>query len=158
VNIPFESLWQYVIEHFKADVSGIHGLQHWKRVELYGRLISAHNGADEDVVRLFAIFHDSRRITNKSDKGHGSRGAKLANELRGNLYELDDARFSLLSYACKWHSDGKLSNNPTIGACWDADRIDLLRLEITPEVEFMSTEYGQYLAGECEIKSQQEEY
>jgi uncharacterized protein len=145
VKIHFDILWKYVTDNFEADVSGIHGLQHWKRVELYGRLISTHNGADEDVVRLFAIFHDSRRITNNRDTDHGARGAILAKKLRGNLYELDDARFSLLSYACKWHSDGKLSNNSTIGACWDADRIDLNRLEIIPDAEFMSTEYGKQL-------------
>jgi hypothetical protein len=32
--------------------------------------------------------------------------------------------------------------NPTIGCCWDADRLDLSRVGIEPDTELMSTDAG----------------
>jgi uncharacterized protein len=44
--------------------------------------------------------------------------------------------------ACAKHSLGSRSTNPTIGVCWDADRLDLHRLGIWPLPQFISTEAG----------------
>ena len=38
------------------------------------------------------------------------------------------------------HADGTVSSDPTVGACWDADRLDLPRVGITPRPELFSTE------------------
>jgi uncharacterized protein len=66
--------------------------------------------------------------------------------LRGKLFDLDDDKFQLLQYACRWHTHGKLSSDPTVGACWDADRLDLTRVGIVPDPARMSTEAGKRLA------------
>src|SRR5262249_24487970 len=50
--------------------------------------------------------------------------------------------FALLYYACAWHERGRVSDDPTIGACWDADRLDLPRVGTQPMPELMSTEEG----------------
>ena len=87
--------------------------------------------AKVEVVQLFAIFHDSRRINEGVDDDHGQRGADLAAELR-HLFDLSDADFSLLYEACAHHIDGLIDANVTIQVCWDADRLDLGRVGIIP--------------------------
>jgi uncharacterized protein len=109
-------------------------------------LLSAETGANDDVVRLFALFHDSCRINDGWDPGHGARGAEFAAELRGTEFELDDAAFELLGYACVWHTSGKRHDDMTIATCWDADRLDLGRVGITPNPERMCTEIGRKVA------------
>ena len=83
-------------------------------------------------MRLFALFHDARRVNEHRDHGHGTRGGELARTLRGSLLHLDDARFDLLYEACRLHTDGHTTGDPTLLACWDADRLDLGRVGIVP--------------------------
>lgn len=146
MSFQYRELHEFIVKHFKADVSGIHGLQHWKQVEKFGATLAKHNGADFDVIRLFALLHDAERVSEDFDNEHGSRGASLALKLRGTLYDLDDYRFNLLYTACKYHSDGECTDNVTIGSCWDADRLDLTRLSIYPDTKYISTTYGTQLA------------
>jgi hypothetical protein len=71
----------------------------------------------------------------------GAVGAQLAAEMRRQgLLRLDDDQFGLLSEACVGHTDGLTTFDPTIGCCWDADRLDLPRVGITPTAEYLSTE------------------
>lgn len=139
-------LWREVESRFYRQDYSIHGLAHWKRVERNGLVLASRTGADAEIVRLFAIFHDSRRLNEGWDKGHGVRGAQFATELRGEFYELTDDRFALLQYACEWHTDAMHHDDPTIGTCWDADRLDLGRVGIIPNAQFMSTAFGKEIA------------
>jgi uncharacterized protein len=150
--IDWPRLWQHVSRKFLCDHGSVHGPSHWRRVERNGLLIAAHSGAVEDVVRLFALFHDSRREHDGSDNTHGARGAEYAATLRGKLFQLSDGHFKLLHYACTWHTHGKLSNDPTIGTCWDADRLDLGRVCITPKPKFMSTAFAREIAARPDMK------
>lgn len=134
-----------VLANYRLPEGGIHGPHHWARVRKTGLTISKANGGDPEVVRLFALFHDSRRENEDWDPDHGLRGAELARSLRGSLIHLDDAQFELLFTACRDHTDGATSEDPTIGACWDADRLDLGRVGTDPDPEFMSTEAGKAL-------------
>jgi uncharacterized protein len=59
---------------------------------------------------------------------------------------LDDVSFALLEEACIWHTDRDFSDNPTIGTCWDADRLDLGRVGMIPNPKFMSTPFGKEIA------------
>jgi uncharacterized protein len=54
--------------------------------------------------------------------------------------------FDALVYACTWHTDGEFADNPTIGTCWDADRLDLGRVSMIPSSEYMSTPFGKEVA------------
>ena len=139
-------LWEHVTREFQCDRDSIHGPSHWRRVERNGLLIATRSGAVEEVVRLFAVFHDSRREHDGYDTTHGSRAAAYANTLRGKLFDLSDKHFELLHYACQWHTHGRLSNQPTIGTCWDADRLDLGRVGVQPAPDFMSTKFGREIA------------
>jgi len=110
-----------------------HGVVHWARVLENGLRVADGNGADREVVALFALFHDSRRINEHRDDGHGLRGGEFARSLRGTLLHLDDVRFRLLFEACRQHTDGLTDADPTLQACWDADRLDLARVGIRPK-------------------------
>ena len=154
MTIQYDILWKYVTQHFKTNIYGIHGIKHWKNVERYGRRIARQCGADEEIVRLFAIFHDAGRLSDGLDNEHGDRGADIAWELNGKLYDLNDSRFDLLYFACKYHSEGTCATDITVGACWDADRLDLQRLDIEPDVKFLSTKAGHKMADKlmCAIR------
>jgi uncharacterized protein len=60
--------------------------------------------------------------------------------LRGSLVQLDDARFELLYEACRLHTDGFTEGDPTLQACWDADRLDLGRVGIMPKPHRLCTD------------------
>jgi len=121
-----------ILEDYALPVRGDHGVVHWARVLENGLRLAEATGASLEVVTLFALFHDSRRVNQGHDPGHGLRGAKFAMSLRGTLIHLDDRNFELLYEACRLHTDGLTEGDVTLQACWDADRLDLGRVGITP--------------------------
>ncbi len=147
----FDELWNYVIDLSGASRQGIHGPGHWARVERNGLLIIAENGGDPDILRLFALFHDSRRINDHIDPGHGARGARFAESLRGELSSISDEGFDLLCEACEGHTDVIHHADPTIQACWDADRLDLPRVGISPDSKYLNTAFAMRLAASGDL-------
>ncbi len=139
-----EDLLRTILEGYELPKEGIHGPRHWIRVSKVGlKLAKATTGADQEVVHMFALFHDARRVNEDCDHGHGLRGADLARSMRNtHLTHLNDSQFDLLIYACEHHTDGETSTDPTIGCCWDADRLDLDRVGIEPEAAYLSTVAG----------------
>ena len=45
-------------------------------------------------------------------------------------------------FQMRLHSDGHTEAEPALRACWDADRLDLSRVGITPEPRYLCTEHG----------------
>jgi uncharacterized protein len=122
--------------------SSIHGPTHWTRVHEFGKeLARSTPGADATVVALFALFHDTMRENDGHDPEHGPRAAALAIDL-ATLLRIDAARLKLLAAACSDHDRGRTTAEPTIGSCWDADRLDLPRVGITPDPHLFSTQVG----------------
>ena len=118
-----------------------HGETHWRCVAATGlALDEAAPGADRGLVFCFGLLHDTRRENEAFDPGHGARAEAFARELRDEgALELDDVRFDLLAEALRLHSDGQVSTDATIGACWDADRLHLPRVFIEPDPKRFST-------------------
>ncbi len=112
---------------------GLHGLPHWARVRETGLRLAAATGANAAVVELFAVLHDARRRNEEVDPGHGQRGADFAARLRGTVLQLSDRDFAHLYTACADHTKGWIDADITIQTCWDADRLDLGRVGITPD-------------------------
>jgi uncharacterized protein len=133
-------IFDAIKDGYPLSLNGDHGITHWARVHENGMRLADALDADHDVVALFALFHDSRRVDEFEDDGHGLRGAELARSLRGTLVHLDDVRFELLYEACRLHSDGHMTGEPTLLACWDADRLDLGRVGITPHPRRLATD------------------
>lgn len=125
---------------FRLDWTGHHGFPHWARVYRHGLHVGRAIGADLRVVELFAFLHDSQRQNEYTDPEHGNRAAEYARWLHGKgWFELDHAALSLLVAACEGHSDGHLQAEPTVMACWDADRLDLGRVGIRPDPRRLCT-------------------
>lgn len=146
-EIDFRKLWEFVLDlpHHR-DKYSIHGPDHWLRVERNACVLASKTGARVPVVRLFALFHDSQRENDWIDPMHGARGAELADELRGSQFDLSDEDFDLLYYACTWHTDQHFHDDPTVGTCWDADRLDIGRAGSIPDPSYMNTEFGAEIA------------
>ncbi|MGO8750209.1 MAG: hypothetical protein ACLQNE_30045 [Thermoguttaceae bacterium] len=129
-----------ILEDYALPCHGTHGVSHWARVLENGLRLAKTTGANVEIVELFAVFHDSRRINEVVDFGHGQRGAELAAELRGDLFDLSDADFELLYEACAHHTDGLTDADVTVQTCWDADRLDLGRVGMMPDPKKLCTD------------------
>ncbi len=129
-----------ILNGYQLRTFGTHGVTHWARVLENGRRLAARSsGVSLAVVELFAVFHDARRSNEGYDHHHGLRGAKLAESLRGTLLELGDREFELLYHACAQHTNGHTKADITVQVCWDADRLDLSRVGITPDPRLLCT-------------------
>jgi hypothetical protein len=129
---------QYPLSH------SYHGKWHWEKVERNAATLAKNTkGADRTVVQLFALIHDCKRENEDHDPDHGHRAAAYARELfKEGLLNISESQLELLCEACKYHNDGQVSSDPTIGVCWDADRLDLPRVGITPNPNLLSTQAG----------------
>ena len=56
------------------------------------------------------------------------------------LFELPDQEFRLLRRACAGDTHERTHANITIQTCWDADRLDLGRVGVTPRPSHLGTE------------------
>jgi uncharacterized protein len=128
-----------IVEGYTLPLMGIHGLPHWARVLENGRRLATETGADRVVVELFAVFHDARRVSEGGDRNHGRRGSELARQLTDVLPLVSDTQLTLLCEACEGHTSGLTHPDPTVGTCWDADRLDLWRVGIEVEPRLLSS-------------------
>jgi uncharacterized protein len=139
-NSNLRPIVQAILEEYALPLHGYHGVAHWARVLENGRRLSAETGANIEIVSLFAVFHDSRRVNEGFDPYHGTRGAEFAKTLRGRLFDLVDDEFEVLHYACSAHTDEDTHPDVTIQTCWDSDRLDLGRVGIVPDRDLLCTD------------------
>ncbi len=145
--------------------SRIHGPAHWARVSRFGEELSRlHELTDEDrqCVSVFAWTHDLARTDDEGGGQHAFDGARYLDEVWPTVFpNLSRRQVELVRTAIRYHSDGLTAEAAwyqgllnsvdrkedeaisVVGCCWDADRLDLLRLGARPRAEFMSTEYWQ---------------
>ena len=134
------ALFEHIRADYRLDWRGTHGYPHWERVRDIGARLAPVTGADALVVEYFAALHDSRRHNEYTDPEHGPRAAELVRTLEPGLLPLDGAQIELLAEACRIHTSAAQSDEPTIGTCLDADRLDLGRVGKRPDARFLSTE------------------
>lgn len=125
--------------------SRIHGIRHWHTVARNGLYLAQHTGADPDVVMHFAYFHDSKRKNEGYDPKHGPRAAAFLKTIRDQV-ALEDDQFRQLTQACSGHTHARKAVCPTLGTCWDADRLDLGRVGITPHSKYLFTDPAREIA------------
>jgi uncharacterized protein len=132
---------QSILSEYRLNLRGTHGAWHWLRVRSNGlALAEATPAADREVVELFALLHDSQRFDEYEDIEHGKRAAEFVERLSAEgVITLGQARLKTLMKACAGHTIEVRSTDPTIGCCYDADRLDLSRLGDAPDDRFMST-------------------
>ncbi|MGH3426572.1 MAG: hypothetical protein ACRDQZ_03200 [Mycobacteriales bacterium] len=124
-----------------AAASMIHGDLHWRSVAHNGQYLCRQGcPANAAVLFLFAVMHDSQRINDGVDPDHGPRAAAFADDLRSRgVFRLSDAEHAQLHNAIATHTWSGPVSDPTVGACLDADRLDLTRVGIRPAGQYLST-------------------
>jgi uncharacterized protein len=68
------AIMRVILDGYALPIRDDHGVVHWARVLENGLRVAEATGVDPEVVRLFALFHDSRRINEVRDDGDGLRG------------------------------------------------------------------------------------
>ena len=106
MQIDYSAIWKQNTAHFLLGEWSLHGPNHWRNVELNGLQLCQLNGADETVVRLFAVFHDVERHNEGHDPDHGRRAADLIETLHGDAFQISPEKLQLLLNACRFHKDG----------------------------------------------------
>jgi uncharacterized protein len=77
------------------------------------------------------------------DYSHGPRAADFVADNRESLFAfLSDAQVRDLAEACRLHSDGHIEAAAQLQACWDADRLDLGRVNVRPKPQYLCTPYA----------------
>jgi uncharacterized protein len=138
--VDLEALVQEVLRRDSHIGSLFHGPKHWKCVAWAGLHLAPDTpGCDAEVLFLFSLFHDSQRQNDSWDPEHGQRAGLLASYMHGEHFQLEPERLDRLKQACDLHADGRLSDDPTLAVCWDADRLNLWRVGMTPEPKYLST-------------------
>jgi uncharacterized protein len=132
-------LVERICQGFALSLDGIHGSAHWLRVRENGLRLVEITGAVGAVVELFALFHDSKRLSEGRDPDHGRRAAEFLRTLREPLGFVAEVDFERLLFACTYHTAGWIEADLTVQACWDADRLDLGRVGIRPIPEQLCT-------------------
>jgi len=130
------------MRRFALGQDSYHGPAHWKRVLANGRFISSHLNLNSDFIHHFAWLHDCCRENESYDPQHGTRAASFAKELYKKEIQLTPMLFEKLIFTLEHHNKGKVSDDLQIGACWDADRLELGRVGIYPDAKYMSTPLG----------------
>ena len=146
--VNLEAVWSRVLKDTSVAHSSIHGPCHWSRVERNGLYVAQKTGADKMIVQLFAVFHDCMRQNDNIDPGHGRRGAEYAVQIKDELINIPSDDFDKFYYACEWHTDQITTDDVTIAACWDADRLDLGRVGFILDPRYMNSKPAQAIA-EC---------
>jgi uncharacterized protein len=142
--------------------SRIHGPAHWARVRRFGALLAETEDlppAARRCVEVFAQIHDLAREDDGGGNQHAVDGASYMDEVISAVFagRLTQDQVETVRRAIRYHSDGMVAQQAnedglfeglewprdllvrTVGCCWDADRVDLLRVGIHPAPEFMST-------------------
>ncbi|MDB5339684.1 MAG: hypothetical protein JWN70_5303 [Planctomycetaceae bacterium] len=140
--MDLKPLLEKILGDYSLPVNGLHGVAHWARVLENGFRVGRETGADLEIVSLFAVLHDSQRVNEGTDPDHGLRAANFATTLRGGLIDLSDHDFHLLYRACEGHTHERNHPDVTIQTCWDADRLDLGRVGISPHPSRLCTQYA----------------
>lgn len=134
---------EIVIPQFRLDLHrSCHGISHWSRVWYNARFLCEAMNMDPTVPCLFSYLHDSCRFNDSFDRDHGKRAVDWVTSLWHDkrLPLVSPVQMVQLLMAMEYHSDGETEAAPVIQICWDADRLDLGRTGVRPDVRYLCTE------------------
>ena len=148
MSFDYSNLRSFSINRWLEEMGTTHGVEHWDRVAKFGQMLY-QEGADMDVVMAFAYLHDSERQNNAIDDEHGLRASAFIDTIRyTELRALSNEQIAKLKRACELHTIEHRTGDITIDTCFDADRMDLLRVGIIPDPKRMATKRGAELVAD----------
>ena len=157
-DIHIKRLREYAIKHSILGDYSVHGVSHWDRVARNAEVLITSD-VDELVVKAFAYIHDVERVNESDDLQHGPRAALLVDEIRSSVLSfLNDQEIEQLKEACRFHTIRHKTEDATVNACFDADRLDLGRVGITPNPNKMATVQGRIIAEKMMEVNPEEEW
>ena len=157
-DIHIKRLREYAIKHSILGEYSVHGVSHWDRVARNAEVLITSD-VDELVVKAFAYIHDVERVNESDDLQHGPRAALLVEEIRSSVLSfLNDQEIEQLKEACRLHTLRHRTEDPTVNACFDADRLDLGRVGITPNPDKMATAAGRIVAEKLALEDSEEDW
>ena len=157
-DIHIKRLREYAIKHSILGEYSVHGVSHWDRVARNAEVLTTSD-VDELVVKAFAYIHDVERVNESDDLQHGPRAALLVDEIRSSeLSFLNDQEIEQLKEACRLHTLRHRTEDATVNACFDADRLDLGRVGITPNPDKMATVAGRMVAEKLALEDSEEDW
>lgn len=123
----------------------MHGELHWRGVAWAGlRIAELREGLRPEVTVAFGLLHDCRRETDDWDPEHGDRAARVASRSAPLKRLLGAEGRDLVAEACRLHERGRTCpEEPRIGACWDADRVNLVRLGLDLDPSYFTVLSGE---------------
>lgn len=128
-----------IFNDFELEIEeGIHGFFHWARVIDNGLTLANMNGANPNIIIAFGLFHDCKRENDNEDPEHGHRGGDILREY-AEFINLTEEEVEKAAIACEGHTNVLHNNDLDIGTCWDSDRLDLFRVGIYPEENYLNT-------------------
>jgi uncharacterized protein len=139
------------LKHATNADSSRNGAEHWRSVGANGAAIAAKTpGANPTIVAAFAAYHDSQRLPDGDDPGHGERAVEIGRRLpnRWARHLTMGGPPWIFRQALRDHSRGLVSDDPTVGACWDADRLERASHGEPVRLDLLSTDVGRKLAKE----------
>lgn len=147
---PYQSLLEEICDHYRLNLYGAHGIEHWESVYANTLILSGVYGVDSEVFMLFALLHDSQRLDEDDDLEHGIRAAhKVQSYLEEGRIILDTKDQKRLLYACANHTKANKSDllykNLIVQICLDADKLDIGRVGVIPEKSHFLTPHAQIL-------------
>ncbi|MEA5082074.1 MAG: HD domain-containing protein [Dysgonamonadaceae bacterium] len=127
--------------------SPIHGYSHFLRVFRNIVLLGNHYKFERSSIELFAYYHDILRLNDGDDPQHGKRGAELfKNGIAPKYYNMQNDIVDKVCFACENHTTLLRSGDSLIDICFDADRLDLMRVGVKPDPKKMATHIGAHYA------------
>tara|TARA_B100000749_G_scaffold279467_1_gene272292 strand:+ start:3328 stop:3921 length:594 start_codon:yes stop_codon:yes gene_type:complete len=132
-QVIFDVLKQYRFDLMESE----HAMLHWGRVIENGFWLAEKNGANKNVIIAFGIFHDCRRENEFDDPEHGPRGGEFLHSFADKI-NMTKGELSKAVEACKGHTHILHTDDIDIATCWDADRLDLMRVGIFPELKYLN--------------------
>lgn len=156
-RFDYTALREYCVSRWPKGMGMTHGVEHWDRVAKFGQILY-EGSADMDVILAFAYLHDSERQNNAVDDEHGIRASAFIDTIRDTeLRDLSDEQIRKLKRACELHTIEHRTDDITIDTCFDADRMDLLRVGIIPDPKRMATKRGAELVSDPYYKEYYQE-
>lgn len=134
-----DSFLDHIRQQYRLNWHGIHGIAHWQRVRENGLRLASLNGANPKIIEYFAFTHDSQRQNDGYDPQHGARASQWIGEQPAGYFKLSQEEMKLLQDACRQHTGGVSHPNLSVMTCWDADRLDLMRVGIRPNPFYLCT-------------------
>lgn len=136
-------LIQIAARGYHLCLRGIHGPIHWARVIDNGKRLAEYYNVNPRIPELFGAFHDCRRTTEDYETNHGRCGAD-ALILHAPRNRLTPCELECAITACRIHTQTLFNFKLPIEVqiCLDADRLDLLRIGVVPDPQYLFTAFA----------------